>query len=95
MIGPTDGNLYALDRHLREIEDHEAYEEAVWDEAYERASWHKIIVSHERPPGPHADHYLAYSDDLGSDCSPYGHGNDAASAIDDLMDQLAEMEMKE
>lgn len=53
---------------------------------------HKIIVTHVRPPIPNADHYCAYSDDLGADDSPYGIGPDAASAIEDLMWQLEELE---
>ena len=53
---------------------------------------HKIIVTHVRPPIPNADHYCAYSDDLGADDSPYGTGPDAASAIEDLMWQLEELE---
>lgn len=53
---------------------------------------HKIIVTHVRPPIPNADHYCAWSDDLGADCSPYGTGPDAASAIEDLIWQLEELE---
>jgi hypothetical protein len=52
---------------------------------------HKIIVSFIQPPIPNYDHYIAYSDDLGADCSPYGQGNDAASAIEDLLWQLEEL----
>ena len=55
----------------------------------------KIIVSYEQPPIPNADHYLAYSDDLGADDSPYGYGPDAVSAIEDLIDQLADAERRE
>jgi len=90
----TDGNLYALRQRESEREAYDACREAALDEAYERAADHKIIVSYERPPIPNADHFTAYSDDLGGDDSPYGHGPDAASAIDDLTDQLAELEMK-
>ena len=53
---------------------------------------HKIIVTHVRPPIPNCDHYCAWSDDLGADTSPYGTGPDAASAIEDLIWQLEEME---
>ena len=52
---------------------------------------HKIIVSFIQPPIPNCDHYIAYSDDLGADCSPYGEGVDAASAIEDLLWQLEEL----
>ena len=52
---------------------------------------HKIIVSFIQPPIPNCDHYIAYSDDLGADCSPYGQGVDAASAIEDLLWQLGEL----
>lgn len=52
---------------------------------------HKIIVSFIQPPIPNCDHYIAYSDDLGADCSPYGQGNDAASAIEDLLWQLEDL----
>lgn len=55
---------------------------------------HKIIVTFVRPSGPIADHYTAYSDDLGADDSPYGIGPDAASAIEDLVEQLAEREAR-
>ena len=51
---------------------------------------HKIIVNFVQPPIPNADHYVAYSDNLGADDSPYGMGPDAASAIEDLMEQLEE-----
>lgn len=51
---------------------------------------HKIIVTSVQPPIPNADHYVAYSDNLGADASPYGTGADAASAIEDLMRQLEE-----
>lgn len=53
---------------------------------------HKIIVTHIRPPIPNADHYVAYSDSLGADDSPYGTGPDAANAIEDLNWRLEEME---
>lgn len=53
---------------------------------------HKIIVTHVRPPIPNGDHYCAHSDDLGADSSPYGTGPDAASAIEDLIWQLEDME---
>jgi hypothetical protein len=53
---------------------------------------HKIIVSFIQPPIPNADHYVAYSDDLGADDSPYGSGPDAASAIEDLEWQLEDWE---
>jgi hypothetical protein len=53
---------------------------------------HKIIVLHVQPPIPNGDHFAAYSDDLGADCSPYGIGPDAASAIEDLTRQLEELE---
>ena len=52
----------------------------------------KIIVTHVRPPIPNADHFCAWSDNLGADCSPYGTGPDAASAIEDLEAQLEDME---
>lgn len=45
---------------------------------------HKIIVTFVQPPIPNADHYVAYSDNLGADDSPYGFGPDTASAIKDL-----------
>lgn len=51
-------------------------------------TYDKIIVTHVRPPIPNADHFVAYSDNLGADCSPYGTGPDAASAIEDLEAQL-------
>ena len=53
---------------------------------------HKIIATHVRPSIPNADHHVAYSDHLGADDSPYGIGPDAASAIEDLMWQLEELE---
>jgi hypothetical protein len=52
---------------------------------------HNITVSFIQPPIPNADHYIAYSADLGADCSPYGEGVDAASAIEDLLWQLEEL----
>jgi len=53
---------------------------------------HKIIVTFIQPPFPYGDHYVAYSDDLGADDSPYGSGPDAASAIADLERQLEDLE---
>jgi len=53
---------------------------------------HKIIVTFVQPPIPNADHYVAYSDNLGADDSPYGFGPDAASAIKDLEWKLEELE---
>ena len=52
---------------------------------------HKIIVTHVDPPIPNGKHVVAYSDNLGADCSPYGTGPDAASAIEDLMWQLEDL----
>ncbi len=53
---------------------------------------HKIIVTNVNPPIPNGRHVVAYSDNLGADTSPYGIGPDAASAIEDLMWQLEELE---
>lgn len=53
---------------------------------------HKIIVTHVDPPFPNGKHAVAYSDNFGADDSPYGSGPDAASAIEDLMWQLEELE---
>ena len=36
--------------------------------------------------------WRAYDDDLGADCSPYGHGDTEAEAIDDLMEKLEDRE---
>lgn len=53
---------------------------------------HRIIVTRVDPPIPNGKHVLAYSDNLGADTSPIGTGPDAASAIEDLMWQLEELE---
>lgn len=53
---------------------------------------HKIVVTHVRPPIPNGDHYTAYSDRLGADCSPYGFGETEQAAIDDLILQLEDTE---
>lgn len=50
----------------------------------------KIKTSYEMPPGPNADHWRAWCDDLGADCSPYGEGATEAEAIADLKEQMAE-----
>ena len=53
---------------------------------------HIIKAVFECPPIPHGDHWVAWSDTLGADASPYGRGDTMQEAIDDLMDQLEEME---
>ena len=52
----------------------------------------QIEAVFECPPIPHGDHWVAWSDTLGADASPYGRGDTMQEAIDDLMDQLEEME---
>lgn len=53
---------------------------------------HIIKAAFECPPFPHGDHWVAWSDTLGEDASPYGRGNTMQEAIDDLKAQLEEME---
>ena len=53
---------------------------------------HKIVTAYETPPIPHGDHWVAWSDSLGADASPYGYGQTEREAIEDLKNQLEEME---
>lgn len=50
----------------------------------------KIITDFVQPPIPNADHWRAYDDNLGADCSPYGIGRTEQKAIEDLKEQLDE-----
>jgi len=52
----------------------------------------KIITSFIQPPIPNGDHWIAYSDDLGADASPYGQGQTEQEAIEDLTAQLEDAE---
>ena len=48
----------------------------------------KIITDFIQPPIPNADHWIAYDDNLGADCSPYGQGATEKEAVADLLDQM-------
>jgi hypothetical protein len=52
----------------------------------------RIVTSFVQPPIPNGDHWIAYSDDLGADASPYGQGQTEQEAIEDLTAQLEDAE---
>ena len=52
---------------------------------------HQIKTAFESPPVPHGDHWVAWSDTLGEDASPYGRGDTKDKARVDLVRQLEEM----
>ena len=49
-------------------------------------------TAYEWPPCPLPPMWLAWSDNLGADASPYGQGETEAEAVADLMAQLEDME---
>lgn len=53
---------------------------------------HTIKAVFECPPIPHGDHWVAWSDTLGEESSPYGRGYTKDEAIADLKAQLEDME---